>query len=646
MQAAVEMTLARSFLPRGSCLRVVCCIVVLLLLNIALPACSASSASRVAPSSLPRRVVKPHFAPLHVVAAVFASSGSHAIPPLEICKLLAARGHRISWVGSNVSTTWVGSPEERAQLPFTFVTASKVPFLTDSVMNELLGLVTSGGVTGMDHASRLFFEPMYSPMMEAMQALVERDRPDVMVCDLFSHACTDIADKLGIPFVMTFPGGLGDFGLGDEFDTPQQFTGYSQHWHEQPMWHRFYNTYLALPYVIYNLGGVEPRFNQLRAKFGIAPNTAPMDKWAGHDTIFNGNFAWDYAKPLPPCFHLLGPIRRSAQANQHDVSNIAPELRQWLNESEREGVPVIYMALGSLASLPESEQSTFQQAFSSCLALPLSAGSNRSSSGPHFRVVWQTNKPLTDAVRAALPATVREEKWVAQPAVLAHPAVVLFVSHVGSGSIQESVAVGLPLLAVPFFGDQPGNAMRLQDAGVSLKVDHQSMTADELCHKIRHLTFDAEVRANIYRMQRVYHLSRHGAEKGRRHRRASRICRHTAPHSLSREERCQPHRPLQYRCVRHRAGHSGGSAVRLVPRAGAAGGSRAGDGRDETEEQAGLDDLQCWAARDILYTSNRDPCCPPIYIFHRPKWLSLLNAIAFERWCVHLLPLLQCSMTT
>ena len=100
-------------------------------------------------------------------------------------------------------------------------------------------------------------ETIYAPSMRTHQRLIAEDRPDVMMCDLFAHSCADLADKLGIPFVITFPGQLGDFGLGDGFDTPNQLTGYSQRWHEQPMWHRFYNTFPVVPYAVWNFGGME-----------------------------------------------------------------------------------------------------------------------------------------------------------------------------------------------------------------------------------------------------------------------------------------------------------------------------------------------------------------------------------------------------
>lgn len=44
--------------------------------------------------------------------------------------------------------------------------------------------------------------------------------------------------------------------------------------------------------------------------------------------------------------------------------------------------------------------------------------------------------------------------WVPQTAVLVHPSVAMFVSHVGLGSLYEGLSAGKRLLAMPFFADQ------------------------------------------------------------------------------------------------------------------------------------------------------------------------------------------------
>ena len=481
----------------------------LLLCLISLVVTSSATATRP-----PARVSTPTFRPLHVSFTILTSTRTHMVAPLEIAKVLASRGHRITIIHMEHHTEWTGTDEERRQSGFRYIVSDSDGRPIEESYNETLHVMIDQGIGAIVRASQILFEPIYAPSMRTHQRLVAEDRPDVMMCDPFAHSCVDLADKLGIPFVITFPGQLGDFALGDGFDTPSQLTGFSQYWHEQPMWHRFVNTFLVLPYAIWTFGGIEPRMNALRAQFDIAPNTTPLDKWAGRDVLFNGNWAFDYAGYLPPYYHLIGPVKPSGKGDMTAASNIAPKLREWLDESEQSGIPVVYMALGSMAWLIDSEQTAFVQAFSSCSALPLSAGSNSSSSAPHFRVVWQSNRPLAAATRAAMPEWVREEKWVAQPAVLSHPATSLFVTHVGASSMQEGIGAGLPLLAVPFWGDQPSNAMRLQDNGVAVKVEHQTVTADELCRAMRHLVYDKQVRANVDRLQQIYHLATDGAARG------------------------------------------------------------------------------------------------------------------------------------
>ncbi|KAH8325035.1 hypothetical protein KR074_002540 [Drosophila pseudoananassae] len=59
-------------------------------------------------------------------------------------------------------------------------------------------------------------------------------------------------------------------------------------------------------------------------------------------------------------------------------------------------------------------------------------------------------------------------KWLPQDDILAHPNIKMFITHAGKGSVTEAQYHGKPMLALPVFGDQPGNAadMELQGFGV------------------------------------------------------------------------------------------------------------------------------------------------------------------------------------
>lgn len=54
--------------------------------------------------------------------------------------------------------------------------------------------------------------------------------------------------------------------------------------------------------------------------------------------------------------------------------------------------------------------------------------------------------------------------------ILAHPNVKIFITHGGLLSTMESLQFGIPLIAIPVFGDQPSNARRSEKAEHALVV--------------------------------------------------------------------------------------------------------------------------------------------------------------------------------
>ncbi|KAH8413434.1 hypothetical protein KR009_011039, partial [Drosophila setifemur] len=70
------------------------------------------------------------------------------------------------------------------------------------------------------------------------------------------------------------------------------------------------------------------------------------------------------------------------------------------------------------------------------------------------------------------------KKWLPQDDILAHPNIKLFITHAGKGGLTESQYHGVPMVALPVFGDQPGNANVMQNAGYGLALDLQTVTED------------------------------------------------------------------------------------------------------------------------------------------------------------------------
>ena len=74
--------------------------------------------------------------------------------------------------------------------------------------------------------------------------------------------------------------------------------------------------------------------------------------------------------------------------------------------------------------------------------------------------------------------------WLPQNDLLAHKDIKAFVSHVGHNSLYESAYHGVPLVAIPLFGDQFYNAKKVERFGLGIAVDHQTVTALQLLEAI------------------------------------------------------------------------------------------------------------------------------------------------------------------
>jgi UDP:flavonoid glycosyltransferase YjiC (YdhE family) len=119
------------------------------------------------------------------------------------------------------------------------------------------------------------------------------------------------------------------------------------------------------------------------------------------------------------------------------------------------GEHVIYVATGTMVVLTEQQIRAMAEAFQTLAAADTSSSS--SSSSKPVRVIWS----LKESTQQMLPAELRSSStaeqdsgssssssrvlvlpWINQAAVLAHPAVKLFVSHGGLGSTNEGLSAG------------------------------------------------------------------------------------------------------------------------------------------------------------------------------------------------------------
>lgn len=76
------------------------------------------------------------------------------------------------------------------------------------------------------------------------------------------------------------------------------------------------------------------------------------------------------------------------------------------------------------------------------------------------------------------PKNVKISKWFPQQDLLGHKNIKLFITQAGLQSIEEAIANGVPLLAIPFFGDQFNNAERIAALGIGQCLDFGTLTKE------------------------------------------------------------------------------------------------------------------------------------------------------------------------
>lgn len=63
---------------------------------------------------------------------------------------------------------------------------------------------------------------------------------------------------------------------------------------------------------------------------------------------------------------------------------------------------------------------------------------------------------------------------------MGHPNVKAFISHGGLLGSTEAVYSGVPILGIPFFGDQRLNIRRASQTGWALTLDYNNISTDSL----------------------------------------------------------------------------------------------------------------------------------------------------------------------
>ncbi|KAK5639988.1 hypothetical protein RI129_010799 [Pyrocoelia pectoralis] len=95
------------------------------------------------------------------------------------------------------------------------------------------------------------------------------------------------------------------------------------------------------------------------------------------------------------------------------------------------------------------------------------------------------------------PDNVIISKWLPQQDVLRHPNIKLFITQGGLQSSDETIHIGVPIVGMPFFGDQAANIKRMVAKGMGLSVEYTALEKNDFKAKILEIIQNPKYRNRV-----------------------------------------------------------------------------------------------------------------------------------------------------
>ncbi|WIA22623.1 hypothetical protein OEZ86_009602 [Tetradesmus obliquus] len=404
---------------------------------------------------------------------------SHMVPYLEVLQPLAERGHKVTVVTDSDASAWLAPNYPGVEIQF-------VPKKVNEIMHHMRSGNSSMAKDMMDPNRRGFATiinhftiPTYPIMSSFLRGVFSSSTPDLLICDFLVDACADVADTLGMKYavsISSIPPGVQDAPYLNSWFSPYPHTT-SLHLN---LWQRFVNSFVVPAQIIASSRQPIQRLNKVKRECGVKVYEGnPMARHSHALKIVNSFFGFESPRPVSPLVQMIGPIR------SHVNSSMPADIQHWLDKlaansssSSRAQPRVVYVAFGTHVDPPVA----MLQHLSNALLAVLDAGY---ADG----VIWA----VSNIRREKFPAAIEQHPRVLllpfapQRALLAHPAVSLFVSHGGAESSHEAMYDGVPILILSFFGDQPMNGAKLQEAGMAEAIRQNLLTADNAKELLFHM---------------------------------------------------------------------------------------------------------------------------------------------------------------
>lgn len=358
----------------------------------------------------------------------------------QICILgneLKMRGHRVTFIGPLDAAKKV----ESAGLEFCAVGRDRLPLGRAKALQTRIGEAV--GLEAFRYTAELFREEALSLLEEAPEAM-QKLGVELFIVDQVSFAGSTVADRLGIPFITT----CAAIALEREPAIPPFSTTWS---HNDSWWAQIRNrcVYQILEWAGKPLLSVLAEYRQ---RWQLPPYRNPNDPYSSLARICQQPKEFDFPRQeLPAWFHYTGPY-----AN--------PSIRKSVDfpYDHLTGAPLIYASLGTVQN---QVLGTFEAIAAACEGLDV-------------QLVIALGGGRDPGDLPSLPGDPIVVGFAPQLELLKRAT--LTITHAGLNTALESLANGVPMVAIPIANDQPGVAARIVWTGTGELVPLRGLTVAKL----------------------------------------------------------------------------------------------------------------------------------------------------------------------